>query len=412
MSVSIEQAPWTFAGADPSADVERAAILREHGADDETLASLLTYTANVFDGAACRAPIVVPLRDEAFVGTWSEYVGDASRDGVMERLRRSLVQLRFPVREGTSGDAAYQRAVKTGVLADADTDIEGGLSFVGPVVLALHATPAGQIPVLIAHDRADFELLIRCFTAKNEPIAVPPSMGACMIAGYNNWDRVARLRGTWVAEHGDDAAGWSEEFTRLVPQKSLYQDRFIILSGGEYSGVLASDMQLDVDSWRGMSRAIRLEHECAHYFTKRVLGSMRNALHDELIADYCGIVAAAGRFRSDWFLRFMGLEDFPRLRASGRIMNYRGKPPLSDRALAVIASLLRAAAFNVERFHDRAASIAAMPPLEARARSIVALASLGLERIGGASGADELDAAFQNADVSAPASVGGVVGSP
>lgn len=44
---------------------------------------------------------------------------------------------------------------------------------------------------------------------------------------------------------------------------------------------------------------------------------------DELIADYAGIVAAWGRYRADWFLRFVGLEDYPRYREGGRLQNYR-----------------------------------------------------------------------------------------
>lgn len=67
-------------------------------------------------------------------------------------------------------------------------------------------------------------------------------------------------------------------------------------------------MNLSQAEWRRLSITIRLEHECTHYFTYRVLGSMRNNLLDELIADYQGIVSAIGKYRADWFLRFMGLE--------------------------------------------------------------------------------------------------------
>ena len=37
---------------------------------------------------------------------------------------------------------------------------------------------------------------------------------------------------------------------------------------------------------------IRRQHECTHYPTSPLLSSMRSHLADELIADYCGIVAA------------------------------------------------------------------------------------------------------------------------
>ena len=86
----------------------------------------------------------------------------------------------------------------------------------------------------------------------------------------------------------------------------------------------AADLGLAEAEWREMSLVIRREHECAHYFTRRLFGSMRNNLLDELIADYAGLVAATGRFRADWFLRFIGLEEFPRYRPGGRLDLYRG----------------------------------------------------------------------------------------
>ena len=70
-----------------------------------------------------------------------------------------------------------------------------------------------------------------------------------------------------------------------------------------------------------------MEHECAHYLTKRVTGSMSNNLLDELLADYVGIVAAAGTYRGDWALEFLGLEDYPAYRNGARLQNYRGSPP-------------------------------------------------------------------------------------
>jgi uncharacterized protein DUF7005 len=90
-----------------------------------------------------------------------------------------------------------------------------------------------------------------------------------------------------------------------------------VLGSGPYSGAAAADVGLDEAEWTRSSIAIRLEHECTHHFTRRVLGSMRNRLADELIADYMGIVAATGRFRADWLVRFLGLERYPIYRPVG-----------------------------------------------------------------------------------------------
>ena len=179
-------------------------------------------------------------------------------------------------------------------------------------------------------------------------------MGACTIGGFTNWDRIRTLRQRWEATQPfGAAAGWAAEFQRLLPHKELYQDRFILLSDGPYSNVCAADIGLTDNAWQQASLTIRLEHECAHYFIRRALASMRSNMLDELIADYMGIVAAVGHFRADWFLHFIGLEAFPSYREGGRLQNYRGTPPLSDGAFVVLQALMKAAAEHVERFdHD------------------------------------------------------------
>ena len=209
---------------------------------------------------------------------------------------------------------------------------------------------------------------------------IPDAMGACIVGGFNNWDRLHALRREWeagraFAEHAD----WASAFRAIVPQRELYQDRFIILSTGPYSAVPAAELGLGEAEWAEASLVIRREHECAHYFTRRAFGSMRNVLHDEIIADYCGITAAAGRFRADWFLRFMGLESFPAYRPGGRLENYRGDPPLSDPAFRVLQSLVHAAARTLEAW-DR---LQAAPPDDpaARAAAIVTLAGTSLEHL-------------------------------
>jgi hypothetical protein len=199
-----------------------------------------------------------------------------------------------------------------------------------------------------------------------------------MISGYNNWARVDALKKEWEARpSAERAASWGEEFARLKPRRELYQDRLILLSDGPYSAVPAVELGLDAESWRGLSLALRRDHECAHYFTRRLFGAMRNNLLDELIADYAGMVAALGRFRADWFLRFLGLEDYPQCRSSGRLGIYRGTPPLSDGAFRVLQGLIKDAAENLERFD---AGLPAGPrSLAERALAITALASLRLE---------------------------------
>ena len=354
----------------------RAAALRAFGAADAVVDELLAYNRSAF---AVPPTVDLPLPDEPFVAAWAGYAAQAQSRGVIPVLREHLVQLRFPVAAGISATEVYQAATRRGVLPARTDDLR--LEDADGVRLFIHPTPAGAVPVLLASRRADFEALVRALTRRNEPAPLPASMGACMVAGYNNWGRVAELRRRWKAGEVDagGAGEWPAAFAALKADREAYQDRFVLLSDGPYSGVPASAMGMDEDAWKRASVTIRLEHECAHYFTRRVLGSMRNNLLDELMADYAGIVAAAGRFRAGWFLRFMGLEAEDGCRADGRLWNYRGDPPLSDAAFAVLQRLVRAAAARLEEA-DAALSDADRTPL-GRARVLLALAGMTLEEI-------------------------------
>jgi hypothetical protein len=138
-------------------------------------------------------------------------------------------------------------------------------------------------------------------------------------------------------------------------------------------------MGLPDAQWRRLSLVIRREHECTHYFTRRVFSSMKNRLLDEIIADYMGITAAAGRFRADWFLRFLGLENFPDYRRGGRLENYRGDPSLSGGGFSTLQVLVIKAAVNLERFDTTHCKI--MQTLQGRAVALMALTYLTLEEL-------------------------------
>ncbi|MEO8561605.1 MAG: hypothetical protein ABI601_05995 [bacterium] len=369
----------------------RGEALRTFGATEAVVTELLAYGASAFDAQVLRDPPAFPLEDERFVAAWSGYLLDAGREGVFTSLRRRLVQLNFPVASGTSERDDYRAATRRGYMDDALRD---GLRLDEPdaLELLLHPTPAGRIPVIITACRADFVRLTQALTRRNEPEPIPSSMGACIVGGYNNWARVRELRAEWArrALPGDtvDDAAWAEELRALTPRKELYQDRFILLAAGPYSATSAESMRLAPDEWRRLSATIRLEHECTHYFTRRVFGSMRNTLFDELCADYAGIVAAAGHFRSDWFLRFVGLEQADGYRAGARMENYRGTPALSSEAFVVLQKVVRAAALQLERFDDVRRGRA---PLSMTA-AIIALARVGLEQLAMVDGSQLLDA--------------------
>ncbi|HSI12930.1 MAG TPA: hypothetical protein VK961_12850 [Chthoniobacter sp.] len=330
-----------------------AAFLRELGAEGAVLEELLRYNESEFAHDGRTRALRFPLADEPFVSAWERYAAEAEINGVFPTLQKKLVQLAFPIAEGVSKTDDYLAATRRGVWPSDLATSRLQLTAPDELELHLHPTPAGRLPILIARRRADFETLLRAFSKRNEPAPVPASQGACMIAGYNNWDRIAGLRRQWESGAlADGSSTWEECFVRLQPQKELYQDRFILLSDGGYSGVSAASIGLDEAEWRDGSLTIRREHECAHYFTKRVFSSMRNLLLDEIIADFMGIRAAAEQYRPEWFLRFMGLENFPEYREGGRLQNYLGTPPLSTEAFRILCDLMQRAAEQLRIFGE------------------------------------------------------------
>lgn len=361
-----------------TARTERVRVLEAHGAGPAEVDEILRYAESPFriDPALAAGPW--PLPDEPFVEAWDRYAEAAASHGAFEELRRRLIQLRFPVEAGISATERYRAATRRGEWPAGDA---GGVRLEEPerLQLIVHPTPAGRIPVLIAGTRGDFVTLVRALARRNEPETIPDAMGACILGGFNNWDRIRTLRAAWESEH--PGGGWPARFREIVPQKALYQDTLILLSRGPYSAVPASSVGVPETVWEELSLRIRLEHECAHYFTRRIFGSMRNALHDELIADFAGIVAAAGRFRADWFLRFMGVERFPEFRAGGRLEGYRGAPPLSDAAFTVLQGVVCSAARALEALS--ASLVAGWEDLPSRARALTVLASLPLEELAG-----------------------------
>ena len=321
----------------------RRQVSIDYGATATEVEELLAYNCNIFEHE-----LEWDNTPELHVAVWQEYLAESSTIGVWESLRHRLVQLQFPIQQGISETEEYRATTRRGWPIPAGTV---GLELRSPQLLELsiHQSWAGPIPVIFTGDRADFEQLVRALLRRNEPVAIPAAMGACMVAGFNNWDRIRRYRDRWELEHG--AESWDEEWRRLMPQKTLYQDRFILLSDSPYSNVAASDLGLTENVWRRQSRQIRLEHESIHYWTKRRLGAMQNNVLDELMADYWGFVAATGDYQADWFLCCLGLEAWPLYRASGRLSNYRGNPQLSAGAFEVLQSLVVAAARNLERVH-------------------------------------------------------------
>ncbi len=120
--------------------------------------------------------------------------------------------------------------------------------------------------------------------------------------------------------------------------------KFITLSAKPYSGIPASEMNLPEQEWLEKSMIIRREHECTHYFTKQIFGVSRNHLHDELIADFFGLLEAFGESKAEHFLKFMGLTGG----SGGRLKFYTAG--LSEKLCMAIEKTAESAAWYLENY--------------------------------------------------------------
>lgn len=332
----------------------RTDTLKKLGATSSEVAELLAYNDNVFETDKWQFSQTLPIASEDYIEAWQGYIIEAQNIGAYEILKQVLVQLQFPILSGISKTKEYLAATLQGKFANlTNNSVELTLNEPEKIEIKIHQTLSGLIPIIIIGNRQDFVAFVQAITKRNEPQPIPDSMGACIVSGYNNWNRIYEYKKLWEAQQQENhrfQTKWSREFKRLIACKELYQDKFILLSTGNYSNIPASQLGLTEIEWQKLSVQIRLEHESTHYFTHRFFGSMRNNLLDELIADYRGIVAAVGNYRADWFLHFIGLESFPNYRQGGRLENYRGEPPLSGGAFKILQALLVHAAKNLENF--------------------------------------------------------------
>jgi hypothetical protein len=366
------------------------------GVSRAELAELDRYLETHFDVGVGGQEVRVPLPDEPAAVWWAGREREVQALGAHCVLERYVPRLWFPVRARMSENSAYRAATLRGAPRE-ELPEATGLPIERPedVTLEVYPSFAGLVPVITVRHRPDFVHLVQALTKRNEPVPISPSQGAAMVAGLPNWERVREICRQWEAGDpgGRATATWAEEWASLVERKELYQDRLVLLSDGPYSGVPASELGLSDSRWRELSLRIRREHECAHYFTRRAFGSMRNHLLDELIADYAGMVAAVGTFRADWFLRFLGLVGAGGRDGCRRIELYRGDPPLSEGAFRRLRELVEAAAANLEGF-DRARWPRGEGSVTRRASMIQALATLRLDELAAPEGPARIEGAL------------------
>lgn len=321
-------------------DLERRRLLEALGAGASATEELMEFNRPRTHWASTSWPLSLDSTPEPHVADWARYAEESRTQGLGQVLGRVFRQLGFPVELGMSQSPEYRSALRGSKLDSFANRHEFGEGHI-----ELRETAAGLLPLLWLDRRADFVHLVRCLLHKNEPVPVPESMGAALIVGYRNWERIDRRKQAFSnGEISAPESRWGEYLQRIARnQPEQISDRFVLLSSGTYSALGAESVKLEPSGWERASLQIRAEHECGHYLTRRWLGFMSELPLDELALDSAAVARTQGSGNPDWVKRFLGVEVPRGARIGARLWNYRGNPPISDAAFEIEGLLVRRA---------------------------------------------------------------------
>lgn len=330
--------------------------------------------------------------DEPSINSWENYRLKSLEVGALQILKNCYPQFNFPIQAGIDKTQAYIDATLKGKIENIYLNSELKFNHPAGITIQIYESIAGKIPVLTISDDQDFIRIVQCILYKNNPTFVPLSMGATLVNGINNWDRLHTLKKNWI--ENNPIGNWNEEFSKnVLSNPHLFKDKIIILSTKPYSNVSASSLGLSETAWKSYSHSIRLEHECTHLYTLKKYGCASNNLHDELIADYIGIIKTIGSYHKTWMLTFMGLEDFPRYRKGARLENYLGNTGLSFENFEKLVVIIKNAIENIACFDAELGKIKSVQDQMCR---IDALCETDLVKIASENGAHLLIQKFKD----------------
>lgn len=318
--------------------------------------------------------IDVPVPPQRHVEWWR--AGPAAPGATVEDLVSEVAQFRIDVAEGASKSAKYRRLVLAAG-PPAREDVAAGPVFTSPetVDVWIHEHDAGPLPVVRCGDRRDFERCFHALAGRCEPVEVPVAVHALYLAGLPNPTRTRALHNAWLANGGLES-DWPIEMRRLKTEdRTTFHDQVVLVHDAPYAGLDASDVDPDYssDEWIERSRILRLEHECTHHATDRLLGSYRLHVLDELLADLMGFTKATGRFEAAVFLAGLGIHGRD-VTPDGRLWTYIGD--LDRAGIGDLVDITTRIAANLET----------IAPLfitddRRRLRRLLVLASDGMDRL-------------------------------
>ena len=299
-------------------------------------------------------------------------------------LRKCYPQLNFQIGENIAQSDKYRLATLQGKIEETN-ESSLDLNKKQNIAVQIYNSFVGEVPVIVVSDDSDFEKIIQSLSYRNKPQYIPPSMGASLINGINNWEKITELKKEWLSKN--PFGNWKEEFSKnILSNPLLYKDQLVVLSTKSYSNVSAKQLGISESLWKSYSLNIRKEHECTHLYTLKKYGTASNNLHDELIADYVGIVKTLGFYQEDWMFNFMGLENYPDYRNGARLENYINQE-MSKKDFESLIFIIKNAIENISKFDVQLGGVKTNLDLEKR---INALCEIGLLDIASLNGSNLL----------------------
>lgn len=315
---------------------------------------------------------------------WEDFLMNFSNGkDIFNALKECYPSLNFLIDKEIDKAELYNNMLLKGTTNDIKLTSYIKLEDTKNISLELHESIAGKIPVLTIPNNEDFVKILQSIIHKNNPLPIPASMGAVLLNGLNNSKRFNIIKKNWLQNNpfGD----WNTEFSNnIMLKKSLYKDKLIILSTKPYSNVTASQLGLEEDIWISYSISIRKEHEFTHLYTLKKYGQATNNLHDELIADYIGIVKTIWNYNKVWMLTFMGLENYPHYREGARLENYVKESKLSPDDFKQLITIIKNAIENIAIFDKAVGKVKSIKDQTCR---IDALCEISLIDLASANGA-------------------------
>jgi len=220
---------------------------------------------------------------------------------ILEKLSHRYPQLLLPVAAGMSKSPAFTDAVYRGKRYDGVPDY----SLSEKDRFSRVDTPAGPVDVLLLHERVDFEKCACALANRCEPKPLPRSVGAFMISGLTDWEKVRKYLDKGPQEEclvNSFLLNW------LKRDHPDILSRIILLSSGWYSGIAPERLGLSGEDWTEKSVTLRMYHEIAHFVCRSRYPKDIQAIRDEVFADMIGIVAAFGRFDAEMAKVFLGID--------------------------------------------------------------------------------------------------------